>query len=189
MVVVTWPLAQTYDRRTIALHWSVAALVLLLWGGAHAIDWFPKGPLRVDCRSAHIVVGVLVLAAMVYRAGWRATGGTKIEQPASLAYTAARGMHLALYALVFATLALGVTNAWVRGDSLFGLFRIPAFGAYAPPARHALSEQLVGWHALGANLVLALAGLHAATALYHHFVLKDGVLRRMLPPGRPLRGE
>jgi len=28
-----------------------------------------------------------------------------------------------------------------------------------------------------------LAGFHAAAALYHHFVLKDGVLRAMLPGG------
>ena len=29
--------------------------------------------------------------------------------------------------------------------------------------------------------VLILAGLHAAAALFHHHVLKDGVLRRMWP--------
>jgi cytochrome b561 len=26
-----------------------------------------------------------------------------------------------------------------------------------------------------------VAGVHAAAALYHHFVLRDGVLRSMLP--------
>jgi cytochrome b561 len=31
--------------------------------------------------------------------------------------------------------------------------------------------------------VLILAGLHAAAALFHHYVLRDGVLRRMLPRG------
>jgi cytochrome b561 len=28
---------------------------------------------------------------------------------------------------------------------------------------------------------LILAGLHAAAALVHHYILRDGVLRRMLP--------
>jgi len=27
--------------------------------------------------------------------------------------------------------------------------------------------------------------VHAAAALYHHFMLKDGVLRRMLPFSKP----
>ncbi|MEI8446251.1 hypothetical protein [Mesorhizobium sp. CCNWLY176] len=34
-------------------------------------------------------------------------------------------------------------------------------------------------HELCANL--ALAGLHAIAALWHHFVRKDDVLKRMLP--------
>jgi cytochrome b561 len=29
--------------------------------------------------------------------------------------------------------------------------------------------------------LLTVAAIHVAAALYHHFVLKDGVLRRMLP--------
>jgi len=72
-------------------------------------------------------------------------------------------------------------NAWVRGDKLFSLGRIPPYGAYDPAARHALSESVVGWHELGANLILILAAGHAVMALYHQFVLKDGLLRRMMP--------
>lgn len=37
---------------------------------------------------------------------------------------------------------------------------------------------LHGW--LG-DVILWTAGLHAAAALFHHFVLRDGVLRAMLP--------
>jgi cytochrome b561 len=35
---------------------------------------------------------------------------------------------------------------------------------------------------LGTSLIW-LAGLHAAAALFHHFFLKDRVLRQMLPIG------
>ena len=35
------------------------------------------------------------------------------------------------------------------------------------------------WHGLAANTVLILAGLHAAAALFHHYVRKDQLLRRM----------
>ena len=33
------------------------------------------------------------------------------------------------------------------------------------------------------NLILIVAGLHAAAAMFHQYVLKDGVLTRMLPWG------
>jgi cytochrome b561 len=35
------------------------------------------------------------------------------------------------------------------------------------------------------NAIMWLAGLHAVAAIYHHWVLKDDVLRSMLPHKRP----
>jgi cytochrome b561 len=37
---------------------------------------------------------------------------------------------------------------------------------------------------LTSYVLLGLVGLHAAAALYHHFVLGDRVLVRMLPRGK-----
>jgi cytochrome b561 len=37
------------------------------------------------------------------------------------------------------------------------------------------------------DAILWLAGLHALAGLYHHVVLKDGVLASMLPRWLPLR--
>ena len=36
-------------------------------------------------------------------------------------------------------------------------------------------------HALGAWALLGLVALHASAALFHHFALRDGVLRAILP--------
>jgi cytochrome b561 len=36
-------------------------------------------------------------------------------------------------------------------------------------------------HGTLGDAIIWLAGLHAAAALYHHFFLKDRVLRAMLP--------
>ena len=169
-----------YDRVTIALHWLIALLVAGQWLGAHVIDWFPWGPLRVDARSLHIVGGVLVGGLMLVRLGWRVTSGRHLppEGPA-LADLAARGVKAGLYLLVFAIVAIGVALALTRGDNLFGLIQLPGLGADTREARHALSEQIVEYHELAANLILAVAGFHAAAALVHHFWFKDGVLRRM----------
>ncbi len=163
-----------YDRTTIALHWTVAVLVTLIWGIAQIIDLFPAGPLRVDARSVHIVLGVALACVMAIRIFWRAGNG-RVLPPAArgLAHLAARAVHFALYGLVIAEVLLGMANAWFRGDSIFGLFRLPG---YLP-----LREITGDLHAIGANLILAAAGLHAAAALMHHFVLRDGVLLRMIP--------
>ena len=174
-------MTERYDNRTIALHWGVAVLVVFMWCGAHAIDWFPKGALRVDARSAHILAGGGLTAVTGYRVFWRTARGVRIAEPSSALATGAQVVHVMLYGLLFAALGLGIANAWVRGDSLFGWARIPAYGGYDAAARHALSEQIVGWHGLAANGILILAACHAMAALYHRFVLHDGVLGRMMP--------
>jgi cytochrome b561 len=174
------PGPERYDRTTVSLHWIVAGGVLVQWFGAHAIDLFPKGPLRVDARSVHIVVGTTLLVLMGWRIWWRARCGARFApDPRRSLALAARLGHLALYGLLLTILVLGVIDTWVRGDSIFGLFHIPHLGDLAPPARHALAERIVSLHELGANLLLWLAGGHAIVALAHHLWLKDAVLGRM----------
>lgn len=172
---------ERYDRTTIMLHWLVAVGVLGQWLGAHAIDWFPKGPLRVDTRSIHIVVGVLLVMALSYRVSWRTMNGARfqISKPL-LRDQLASLVHLTLYVLLGTTLILGLFNAWVRGDNIFGLFNLPKYGHFTPDARHAFAEQVVGLHRLAANALLILAGGHAAAGLYHLAVLRDRVFQRML---------
>lgn len=176
-----------HDRRTVWLHWVTAFVVLFMWIGAHAIDRFDKGSLRVDARSVHIVVGVLLGTLVAYRLFWRLTGGTRLANVPSGSQMLARLMHSVLYVLIFTTVALGILNAWIRGDSLFGLWRIPLFGNYDAGARHALSQSVVGFHSLSANLLLLLAGCHAAVALFHELVLKDKLMAGMLPQLRARR--
>jgi cytochrome b561 len=59
----------------------------------------------------------------------------------------------------------------------FGLGIPPLIGEMAKPLRHDLREihEKIGW------AIIIIAALHAAAALYHHYVLKDRVLKRMLP--------
>jgi len=172
---------QKYDIRTIWLHWTVALLIVLMWIGAHMIDWFPKGPLRVDARSVHIVVGAALLILVGYRLYWRMVRGVKFADPSTVTWRLAKFVHYLLYGLILTALALGVANAWVRGDDLFGIGHIPKFGDYDAAARHALANQIVDWHRLAANAILVLAAGHGLVGLGHRWLLKDAILQRMLP--------
>jgi cytochrome b561 len=172
----------SYDRVTIALHWAVALGVALQWTGGHTIDWFPKGPLKIDARSVHILTGSTIAGLVLFRLYWRAMRGERLPpaQTGALNWLA-KGLHWGLYLNLVGLLGLGLFLAWLRGDSLFGLTHVPLFGDYAPKARHLLANRVTDWHSLAATLILILAGLHTAAALLHHYYWKDGVLRRMWP--------
>ena len=59
----------------------------------------------------------------------------------------------------------------------FGLFPIQFWTS----KNSALDHTFGSYHNTVALLIIILAGLHAAAALIHHYILKDGVLERMLP--------
>jgi cytochrome b561 len=77
-------------------------------------------------------------------------------------------------------------SGWVMSSAanypvtLFGWFQFPALVG----ENHDLHESLEDVHEFLFYAMLVVALAHVAAALYHHFVLKDGVLRRMLPFAR-----
>ena len=173
------PDAKRYDGATLFLHWATAILVVTQWLGAQIIDWFPKGPLRVDARSVHITFGLLLAALLVARIGWRLTGGRRLPlADKGVLNIVAKGTHWALYALLAAMVLAGMAVVWTQGDSLFNLFSVPAYD----PGNPDLGDQVRNIHGTIGWLILALAGLHASAALVHRYVWHDGVLARMLPP-------
>jgi cytochrome b561 len=168
---------QQFDARTIRLHWITVVLVAALWCLGQTIDWFPK-ELRIAARSTHITLGAVLAVVLCIRLWWRAGGGRHLPAPGSGALRLlAQATHVALYALLIGSVALGMAYVWVRGDNVFNLFTVPAWDPGNKPLRHQVGDL----HALFANVLLGVAGFHAAAGLAHHFVWKDGVLRRMLP--------
>jgi cytochrome b561 len=152
-------------------------LVACLWIIAQVIDYFPPGPLRVAARSAHILLGVILTIILAMRVAWRRNGTGAISPVRSgLMEEMASLGHKALYALLVLAVLTGMVNAWVRGDSFFNLFAIPSIS----PGNRELRSLIGAIHAYMTNGLLIVALSHSAAALFHHYVLRDDVLGRML---------
>ncbi|MBD8213027.1 cytochrome b [Erwinia persicina] len=180
------PLRQRYDALTLALHWLTAGSVIFLFASAHIWALLERGtPLRKGLQSVHISCGILLATVMVIRPLWRIFSQHRARfalPPAAgsrLSRVAAHAVHGALYLLLFTQTGLGFMLRWAQQEpfTFFGLFHIPAWIAVDPGRRH----QLAGWHDNVAWALIILAGAHALAALFHHYVLRDSVLRRMLP--------
>jgi cytochrome b561 len=87
-------------------------------------------------------------------------------------------VHWLLYALMFVIPIIGiVTFIWHGRVFDFGLFQVN-FGIRSNRAIFHPTEDIHGYLAYA---LFALAGIHAAAALWHHFIRHDNVLRRMWP--------
>ncbi|WP_323992768.1 cytochrome b/b6 domain-containing protein [Nguyenibacter sp. L1] len=171
-----------YGAETRWLHWSCAVLILaqfVLGELMHRVPHAWHGPIV----SVHLSLGVLLAALFVARVAWRLTGGRAIRFAAG----SARGARLAplvhggLYVLLGGVIALGYLACWSAGRPVVA-FGVPIASPFAPPfalmspVAHQRLGSLHGW--LAWAIIIAALG-HAAAALYHALVLRDGVLRRM----------
>ncbi len=172
---------QHYDSVEIALHWTTAVLVGGLWLIAQGWSFLPRGgDGRHALQSLHTSFGVLFALVLLARILWRIGPGRRPAPAGSgLMELGARLVHGALYLLLIAQVVSGPLWRWAGTAPLspFGLFTIPS-----PFALTRDDGRIFGdIHAYVGNTIIVLAGLHALAALFHHFVLRDGVLRRMLP--------
>jgi len=173
--------AQRYDATTVALHWIVALTVVLQWLVGQGMHYLPKDWRHTD-RQIHVYIGTVLAIVLIVRLVWRLTRGRSMNEPATLLNLAVKAMHVLLYVVLFTIIGLGLFAVWNKGGPYIGgLVTIDPYGHADKVARKALSVKVVGIHELLANTVLCLAGLHAAAALFHQYILKDGVLARMLP--------
>jgi len=171
-----------YDGIAIGLHWATAFLVFANFILAQIWDWFPK-PTRGLMESTHMSFGVVLTVVLAARLAWRWLPGHQVSAiEAGWMAIAAKATHFTLYALLVAEAALGFAFRWGGGKPMafFGTGIPPLIGEISKPLRRELREfhEWIGW----AIVILAL--LHALAALYHHYVLKDRVLMRMLPGAR-----
>ena len=187
---------QRYDAFSMTLHWITAFSVIFLFASAHIWQQLEKGtPLRKGLQAWHISFGILLALVMIVRPLWRFYSQRQSQlavapaESSALMRIMAHTVHGLLYLLLFLQVGLGFLFRWSQqaAFSFFGLFDVPTLIHVDTALRHTLA----GLHNNVAWALIILAGAHALAALLHHYVLRDNVLRRMLPlrDSMPLRED
>jgi cytochrome b561 len=172
--------AEHYGSLAKFLHWSIVILIIAQYFLAEIAHDLPKGPEALAWMTRHKSIGMLILLLAIARIGWRlANKGLPTPIGEGFLKKAASAGHGLLYLLILAIPLSGwaMTSAANGPVPFFGLFEFPAIVG----ENHDLHEALEEVHEALFNAVFILAVGHALAALYHHFILKDSTLRRMLP--------
>ena len=174
------PQAGRFDQLSIALHW----LTLLLVTGQLTTAWLLVQAGSVDAASlltVHRSLGLVTWGVVAGRLTWRLRFAHQPPFPASMSKPQQWTATLNEYGLYLLLLLQPLTGL---GDTVFRGRPFTLVIWRAPPLLHAdkpVFHALHAVHELGAVALLGLIGLHAAAALLHGVILRDGVLRRMLP--------
>lgn len=130
--------------------------------------------------SSHKLIGTIILIVVALRLAYRLMNGAPPDEPSlsGLQKIVAHVTHWTLYALLILIPIIGwIGVSMFPALDIFGLFKLPALTA----ADQKLSAFFFELHEMLGKVLLALIALHVVAALGHHFVLRDGVLRRMWP--------
>jgi cytochrome b561 len=180
-----------YGSVAIAFHWLIALLVIgNICVGLYMGDLPRSDPMKFQIFQLHKSIGLLVLVCSVLRVVWRVINPVPPIPRGMPGVTtfAARATHFVFYVLIVAVPLAG----WImvsasplgNGTQFFGLFTWPNLPFFTGMTRESLRpahELFESAHVLAAWAMIVLIPIHVLAALYHHFIRRDDVLKRMLP--------
>ena len=161
------------------LHWAMAIAIIAMFAlglWMRELDYY--SPYYKSAPDLHRSIGIVLFCILAFRFAWRLAN----PEPADTELTtferlASRTVHWGFYPLLFALMIAGyfISTADGRPITVFGLFDVPAL------ITEKGMEKIAGAvHYYLAFLTIGIAAIHAAGALYHHFIKRDGVLLRMV---------
>jgi cytochrome b561 len=168
-----------YGSGAIAFHWLMFLLVVCVGALGLLHDSWPKQTQRFWI-NIHAILGLLLWFSLMARFWWRRRHRPPplMDSVGTFSRRAATLMHFSLYVLLFVIPIVGIITFVYHGRVFdFGIFKVD-FGIKSNRAIFHPTEDLHGYLAYA---IFALAGIHALAALWHQFILRDGLLSRMLP--------
>ena len=168
-----------YGTPAKVFHWLIVALLLVQYLIGWLMPDIHRGPPGVP-MTFHLSVGFLILIIIVLRFVWRLTHPVAPESSLPpWQRLSSEVVHWLLYFLVLATTITGWLFASYRGwsVSLFYLAPLPMLAS----ENAAAVKTLDGLHQAMEWTLLAVIGIHVATAFVHIFIYRDRIMQRMLP--------
>jgi cytochrome b561 len=173
-----------YSRAARQFHWITAGFVFVMIpvglymvrrGAATDFDAFTN-----TLYMNHKMFGFILLWIIAARLSYRFLKGAPPDEPTLEPWQKAAShlTHWGMYGLLLAVPLMG----WL-GVSMFDARGIP-FGLSLPSLaakNEDAAKTVFLLHRLGAILLALLVLTHIGAALFHHFIRRDGVLRRMMP--------
>lgn len=168
--------SHSYGSVAIAIHWLSAILIVILLASGFRAANMPDTVAKAGTLMVHVPAGITLLVLTLARIGWWLFADRKpdpLGNNPQWQERAARAVHLLFYVVILGMAASGIGMFILSGAGpvIFagGAGPLPDFWNYTPRYPHGI----------GARVLIALLVVHIGAALYHHFALKDGVLRRM----------
>ncbi|WP_445361113.1 cytochrome b [Microbulbifer sp. EKSA005] len=173
--------SSSYGWVAIALHWIMAPAII----GTFILGWWMRqlsyyDPWYQRAPEIHKGVGIILLVFLLFRLAWRFANPSPASNPQTPNWQkfAATATHGLIYLLLLAIMVSGylISTADGRPIDVFGIVSIPATLQGIPNQEDIAGSihEILAWGLIG------LVAAHVLAALKHHFIDRDGTLRRII---------
>lgn len=167
-----------YSKRMVIVHWLTLALLVAAWLLGDALsDATDESKATLAGYIVHGAVGAAVLLLTVTRLLFRSKDGTPPAVGQTLTDKVAKGIHHFLYTVLFVLPVSGVVTIFTSdaGKALLASDAnlLPKEDGYEHVFAHGAHEVLV-------NVLIVLVVVHVLGAIKHQFIIKDGLMERMM---------
>lgn len=171
-------ITEPYSKRMVMIHWLTLALLVIAWYlGDTLVDERNERSATLAGYLAHALVGGAVLMATAMRMIYRSVD--RMPQPVSnsLVDMMARGVHHWLYVLLVLIPLTGFMTLLVSraGEALVTVNAKLLPEKYTGPSAMAHAT-----HDILMTALMAVVAIHILGVIWHQFIMKDGLMRRML---------
>jgi len=176
---------EIYGRTPRFLHWLTVGLIavqlpvgLYMAYRGNTLDIWDK--VTGALYNSHKLIGVTILLVVLWRLAYRLVYGAPAHEPTLEPWqkVLSRLNHWGMYVLLICVPIAGFIGIQLfPALDIFGLFTLPTL---LEPDREA-AKTAFSVHRLLVALLVLLVLVHVAAALFHYFIRKDNVLRRMVP--------
>ena len=170
-----------YNIWSLSLHWLMLFLLVAVYLAIELRELYPRGSdMRNAFKDWHFILGLSVWVLLLLRLVARFLHQTPVINPPLVKWQAigSKIVHLLLYVFMFSMPLLGWLIVSYEGHT------VVYFGIELPQlvvVNEAMAETLEDIHETVGEAGYWLVGFHALAALFHHYVVKDNTLKRMLP--------
>ncbi|TPG60772.1 cytochrome b [Ewingella americana] len=174
-------MSRKFAPSQILFHWTIFILIVLTYAAMELKGFVPKGSNARDwMKVAHYTMGVSVMILMIIRIVLKVTHKDPdiVPNPPRWQTIISKSVHGILYLMFISLPLLGVLSLYYGNiEWSFFSYPMPVAGEENILMQHDLKEI----HELIANTGYFIVGLHAAAALFHHYIMRDNTLTRMTP--------
>lgn len=170
-----------FSPSQILFHWIIFIFIVLTYATMELKGISPKGSdAREWMKTLHYTLGGSVMLLMLVRIILKVTHKAPDITPAPPNWQIAlsKAVHGVLYLMFIALPLLGILTLYYgQIEWSFFSYAMPVSNEQNSNLQHNLKEV----HEFIASTGYFVIGIHALAALFHHYVMRDNTLIRMLP--------